>query len=489
MADHQSTRGAFAGVGMSETQTSVSKAPAHGIVALVGRPNVGKSTIFNRLCGTRDALVADLPGLTRDRRYGRARLADRTVTLVDTGGLTHETGNVYEQMSSQAMLAIGEADVAVFVTDAREGLAAGDWDIARDLRKRGKVVVVAVNKMDGAPGLVAHEFAALGFGDCCPVSATHGRGLAELAQAVAAGLPEGCAAVESDLPGIRVAVVGRPNVGKSTLINRLLGEERQVVDGTPGTTRDAIDIPFGDYLLIDTAGVRRRGRVEAGPRMQRTVEKFSIVKTLAALERAQVAVVVVDAAEGVVEQDLHVLDYAIDAGAGIVLAVNKWDGLDKDQRRGARASVERRLAFAPWIQVRYLSALHGRGVKSLIGIVSNVYRAGDFDVQTAELNRILADATADHPPPLVQGRAIKLRYAHKGGDHPPTVVVHGNRTEALPDSYRRYLVNRYRDELDLVGVPVRLETRTTRNPYAGRRNELTRRQIKRRRRVIRHSSS
>ncbi|MDE0662207.1 MAG: ribosome biogenesis GTPase Der [Gammaproteobacteria bacterium] len=470
------------------SQAGARRVASQGVVALVGRPNVGKSTIFNHLCGTRDALVAGLPGLTRDRRYGRARLADRSVTLIDTGGLTHDTGNVYEQMSNQAMLAIDEADVAVFVTDAREGLASGDGDIARDLRKRGKAVVVAVNKIDAASGLAVHEFAALGLGDCWPVSATHGRGMAELADAVAARLPDADAASEGDLPGIRVAVVGRPNVGKSTLINRLLGEPRQIVDSSPGTTRDAIDIPFGDYLLIDTAGVRRRGRVEAGARMQRTVEKFSIVKTLAALERAEVAVVVVDAREGVVEQDLHVLDYAIDAGAGIVLGVNKWDGLDKDARAAARRSVERRLAFAPWIPLRYISARYGRGVKSLLGIVSKVYRAGDFDVQTAELNRILADATAAHPPPLVQGRAIKLRYAHKGGAHPPTVVVHGNRTEALPPDYRRYLVNRYRDDLGLVGVPVRLETRTTRNPYAGRRNELTRRQIKRRRRVIRHGS-
>ena len=478
---------------MSETRSSgfqagANRADAPAVVALVGRPNVGKSTIFNRLCGTRDALVADLPGLTRDRRYGRADLAGRTVTLVDTGGLTHETGSVYEQMSNQAMLAIGEADVAVLVVDAREGLAAGDWEIARDLRKRGKAVVVAVNKIDGVPAAAVHEFAALGFADCCPVSAAHGRGMVELADAVAKHLPETRPEYEADQAGIRVAVVGRPNVGKSTLINRLLGEERQVVDSNPGTTRDSIDIPFGDYVLIDTAGVRRRGRVESGPRMQRTVEKFSIVKTLAALERAEVALVVVDAREGVVEQDLHVLDYAIDRSAGIVLVVNKWDGLDKDERGRARASVERRMAFAPWIRLHYVSALRGRGVKSLLGTVSNVHRAGEFDVQTGELNRILAEATTNHPPPMVQGRAIKLRYAHKGGDHPPTIVVHGNRTEALPDSYRRYLVNRYRDELDLTGVPVRLETRTTRNPYAGRRNELTRRQIKRRRRVIRHGS-
>ncbi len=478
------------GVGMPETQTpDARRCAADGVVALVGRPNVGKSTIFNRLCGTRDALVADVPGLTRDRRYGRARMADRTVTLIDTGGLTHETGNVFEQMSSQAMLAIAEADVAVLVTDASDGLVAADADIARDLRRRGKDVVVVVNKMDGAPAAAVHEFTALGFGECCPLSAAHGRGIADMVGTVAARLPAVGTGIESALPGIRVAVVGRPNVGKSTLVNRLVGQERQVVDSEPGTTRDAIDIPFGDYLLIDTAGVRRRGRVEAGAPTQRTVEKFSIVKTLAALERAEVAIVVVDATEGVVEQDLHVLEYAIDAGAGVILAINKWDSLESDARKRARASVERRLSFAPWIQVRYVSARQGRGVKSLLGMVSGVYRSGAFDVETADLNRILEQATTDHPPPMVQGRAIKLRYAHKGGDHPPTVIVHGNRTEALPVSYRRYLVNRYREALNLVGVPVRLETRTTRNPFAGRRNELTRRQIKRRRRVIRHRSS
>ena len=459
------------------------------VVALVGRPNVGKSTLFNRLCGSREALVANHPGLTRDRRYGRAALAGRDVTLIDTGGLTHEGGNILEQMASQAGFAIDEADVALFITDAREGLAEGDWDIARDLRKRGKEVVVAVNKMDGVPEATVGEFAALGFGDCCPVAASHGRGVGELARTVAARLPDATPSTEADHPGIRVAVVGRPNVGKSTLINRLVGEDRQVVDSKPGTTRDAIDIPLGDYLLIDTAGVRRRGRVEASPRDRRTVEKFSIIKTLAALERAEVAVVVVDAREGVVDQDLHVLDYAAAAGAGMVLAVNKWDGMDRAEKARARGSVERRLTFAPWIPVQYLSARFGRGVPSLLKVVDRVHRAGTFDVRTAELNRILASAVGDHPPPMVQGRPVKLRYAHKGGEHPPTVIVHGNRTDVLPDSYRRYLANRYRDELDLVGVPVRLETRTAENPFAGRRNELTRRQIKRRRRVIRHGSS
>lgn len=478
---------------MPDPETSFPRASgdrgaASAVVALVGRPNVGKSTIFNRLCGTRDALVADTPGLTRDRRYGRAELAGRPVTLIDTGGLTGEADNVLEQMSNQAMRAIAEADIAVLVTDAKEGLTGRDRDIAQDLRKHGKEVVVAVNKTDRAPVASVHEFAELGFGDCCPMSAVHGRGLFEFARMVAKRVPEAGPAVGADLPGIRVAVVGRPNVGKSTLVNRILGEHRQVVDSKPGTTRDAIDIPFGEYLLIDTAGVRRRGRVAAGPPMQRAVEKFSIVKTLAALERAEVAVLVADAAEGVVEQDLHVLDYAIDAGAGVVLAVNKWDGLDAGEKARARGSVERRLAFAPWIPVRYVSARDGRGVKPMLEVVSRVFRSGEFDVPTAELNRILAAASTDHPPPMVRDRAIKLRYAHKGGDHPPTVVVHGNRTEALPDSYRRYLVNRYRDELDLVGVPVRLVTRTTRNPYAGRRNELTRRQVKRRRRIIRHGA-
>ena len=478
---------------MKNTQTELPAAKPHrdshgAVVALVGRPNVGKSTLFNRLCGARDALVADYPGLTRDRRYGRAELAGRRVTLIDTGGLARDAGGVFEQMATQVAFALTEADMVVLVTDAREGLTGRDAEIAVDLRKRGLTVVVAVNKMDGVPETAAHEFAELGFAASCPVSATHGRGLAEFAQAVASRLPTAQAEDMHEPPGIRVAVVGRPNVGKSTLINHLLGENRQVVDAAPGTTRDAIDIPLGDYLLIDTAGVRRKGRVESGARAQRTVEKFSIVKTLAALDRAQVAVLVVDGQEGVVDQDLHVLNYAIEAGAGIVLAVNKWDGMDTSHKAQTRTSVQRRLVFAPWIPVRYLSALRGRGVKRLLKDVDDIHRAGTFDVNTAELNRILAEAIRDHPPPMVRARAIKLRYAHKGGEHPPTIVVHGNRTEALPESYRRYLANRYRDELALVGVPVRLETRTTENPFAGRRNELTRRQIKRRRRVIRHRS-
>lgn len=470
----------------SPTQ-SVRPTPA-AVIALVGRPNVGKSTLFNRLCRGRDALVADQPGLTRDRHYGHATLAGRAVTLIDTGGLTDERGTVFEHMATQVDFALREADLALLVTDARDGLTEGDREIARHLRRHEMGVAVAVNKIDGAPGDVVHEFAALGFADPHAVSAAHGRGIAMLAEDLAARLPDPANDESEELPGIRVAIVGRPNVGKSTLANRLVGAHRQVVHDRPGTTRDAIGIPFGNYLLIDTAGVRRKGRVDAGRGIQRAIEKFSIVKTLGALDRSEVAIVVVDGHEGIVDQDLHILDYAMESGAGAVLAVNKWDAIDAAGRRRAKAAVERRLPFAPWIPVRYLSGLTGRGVKALFGVIDDIHRAGGFEVTTSEVNRVLAEAVRDQPPPSVGARPIRLRYAHKGGSHPPSVVVHGTRTDALPANYRRYLANRYRDEFELTGVPVRIELRTSENPFAGRRNPLTRRQRKRRQRVIRHRS-
>ena len=431
--------------------------------------------------------MANQPGLTRDRHYGQATVAERVVTLIDTGGLMDERGSVFEQMATQVDIALAEADLAVLVTDARDGLTEGDREIARHLRRHDMSVVVAVNKVDGAPADVVHEFAALGFAEAYGVSAAHGRGIAALAEDLVARLP--AAEDRAEEPrGVPVAIVGRPNVGKSTLANRLVGAERQVVHDRPGTTRDAIDIPFGKYLLIDTAGVRRKGRVDAGRGVQRAIEKFSIVKTLAALDRAEVAILVVDGFEGIVDQDLHILEYAVESGAGVVLAVNKWDAVDSAGRRRAKAVVERRLSFAPWIPVRHLSGLTGRGVKALFGIVDDIHRAGGFDVATSDVNRVLAEAVRDQPPPSVGARPIKLRYAHKGGSHPPSVVVHGTRTEALPASYRRYLANRFRDEFRLTGVPVRIELRTSENPFAGRRNPLTRRQLKRRQRVIRHTS-
>ena len=503
--------------------------------ALVGRPNVGKSTLFNRLTGTRDALVADVPGLTRDRRYGRAVIEGRPCILVDTGGLLGD-GDLAVLTGRQADVAVAEAHTVLFMVDARDGLTGGDEEIAGRLRKAGSDVVLVVNKIDGQnPHTAEAEFARTGIADRCLISATHGRGVGALREKLATRLPENVEPVEFEgaplakgepsageregaplagkepsageregapLAGkepsageregaplakraIRTAVVGRPNVGKSTLINRLLGEERQVVFDRPGTTRDAIEVPFergGDrYLLIDTAGVRRRGRVDA------TVEKFSVIKALQAMERAHVVIVVVDGREGLVDQDLHVLQYGANAGAGLVVAVNKWDGLDAEERRARRRTVERRLQFVPWAPVHTISALFGRGVGRLMKDVKAVYRAGAFDVGTMPLNRILQGLVQAHPPPAARGRQIKLRYAHKAGDHPPRIIVHGNQTNALPASYVRYLENGFREALNLVGNPVKLELRTGVNPYAGKRNELTRRQRLRRKRVMRHA--
>ena len=464
------------------------------VVGLVGRPNVGKSTLFNRLCGTRNALVADYAGLTRDRQYGAATFGARRVTLIDTGGLADpdvhpDNVAVFGSVDAQVESALDEADLVVLVVDACTGIATADEDIAMRLRRRGAVVVLAVNKVDAAGTAAIHDFAKLGFAEALPIAAADGRGFPALIRAVGAHLPPEPENGEPEAPDpddrVRVALVGRPNVGKSTLVNSLLGEARQIVHDIPGTTRDAIDIPFGRYLLIDTAGVRRKGRTPSGPGTA-MVEKFSIVKTLDALDRAQVAILVTDAGEGIVDQDLHVLDYAVQAGAGVVVAVNKWDALTADARQRARSSVDRRLSFAKWISVRYISALRGRGTSALTADIDAVHRAGALDVSTSELNRVLADAVRDHAPPTVRSRPVKLRYAHKAGAYPPRIVIHGNQTEALPSSYRRYLAGRFRTALGLVGVPVVIETKTAENPYAGRPNPLNRRQLKRRARLIRH---
>ncbi|MCZ6890636.1 MAG: ribosome biogenesis GTPase Der [Gammaproteobacteria bacterium] len=469
-------------------------------VALVGRPNVGKSTLFNRLTGRRDALVADRPGLTRDRQYGRADIDGEAVIVIDTGGLLGDLGDVSFLMEDQVQQAVDEADVVIFMVDARDGLTAIDQDIAIDLRRRGASVLLVANKIDGAREDVAmSEFAILGLDTPLLLSAVHGHGMAELRSTLTADLstqrarametgdtestPDGMRDPISAV-GIKVAVIGRPNVGKSTLVNRLLGEERQVVFAEPGTTRDAIFVPFvsgeRDYVLIDTAGIRRKGKVSD------MVEKFSVIKTLRALDQAQVAMLLVDAREGVVEQDLHLMEYAMDAGTGLVLVVNKWDGLTRYERDMAKATLDRRMNFAPWVPIRFVSALHGTGVGHLMRHVDRVYDAGAFDVQTAQLTRVLTRALVDHPPPLVRGRAIKLRYAHKVGDHPPSVLLHGNQTERLPASYLRYLENRFREAFDLVGMPIKIECRTSTNPFAGKKNVLTRRQKIRRKRIIRH---
>ena len=457
------------------------------VVALVGRPNVGKSTLFNRLTAARNALVANRPGLTRDRQYGRAEIHGRGVTLVDTGGLLGPAAVMSDLVTAQVDAAVAEADAVLLMVDARTGLTPGDGEIAIDLRRRGANVVLVANKIDGVAAEAAQaDFAALGFGVPILVAAVHGRGVGTLKAALAATLQLDAREEDDALGekgGPRVAIVGRPNVGKSTLSNRLLGVERQIVSDQPGTTRDAIEAAFERngrrYALIDTAGVRRRGRVTD------FVEKFSVAKTLEALERANVACVLIDAREGLVEQDLHLVSYAASAGASLILAANKWDGLDAAERAAAKAGIERRTRFAPWMPVTFLSALKDTGVKRMLKLIDAVYASRRLAASPAELTRLLEQATAAHAPPNVGHRAIKLRYAHKAGDEPPTIVVHGNRTSALPAAYVRYLENFYREQLGLLGAPVKIELRTGENPYAGKGNALTRRQRLHRRRVIR----
>ncbi|MBH80552.1 MAG: ribosome biogenesis GTPase Der [Gammaproteobacteria bacterium] len=455
--------------------------------ALVGRPNVGKSTLFNRLTRRRDALVADVPGLTRDRRYGLVRLDEGACNLVDTGGLFGGSGDLQSALEQQAELALDECDAVLFLVDAREGLCAADEEIALRLRRLDKPVIVVVNKIDGArEDTAGAEFSSLGFGELAMVSAAHGKGIAGLIGLMSPFLDQTPPAEPTiDGDAIRVAIIGRPNVGKSTLANRLLGEERQIVFDAPGTTRDAIEIPFTaesgtDYVLIDTAGVRRKGKVEGA------AEKFSVVHALQAMEHAHVVILVLDAREGVVDQDLHILSYAAEAGCGVLVAINKWDGLSAAQKQATSAAADRRLAFAPWIATQKISALHGTGVGHLLDALNRVYRGGEFDVSPSQLTRLMKRLVSAHPPPAVRGRPVKLRYAHKAGSHPPRIVIHGNQTPSVPASYVRYLENGFRDALKLSGNPVVIELRSGENPYAHKKNPLTQRQLNRRRRLITH---
>lgn len=459
------------------------------VIALVGRPNVGKSTLFNRLTRTRDALVADYSGLTRDRKYGRALLDGHPFLVIDTGGLTGGEEGVDAAMAGQSKAAIAEADVVFFMVDSTTGLAASDQAVADLLRRTDKPVWLIANKIDGQnEDVVLGEFYQLGFGDPIPIAASHGRGVGALSDLVLShfGLldqePLDDSVQWRDAPGIRIGVVGRPNVGKSTLVNRMLGEERVVVYDLPGTTRDSIYIPYvrheTTYTLIDTAGVRRRGRVSE------TVEKFSIVKTLQAIEDAQVVILVIDAHEGLVDQDLHLLGTVVDAGRALVVAVNKWDHLSPEARDRIRTVLDRRLNFIPWAKQHFISALHGTGVGDLYRSIHEAHEAATTKFSTNALTRILEDAVADHQPPLVRGRRIKLRYAHQGGMNPPRIIIHGNQTADVPESYRRYLENVFRKVLKISGSPIKIEFKTGENPFAGRKNQLTERQIQRKRRLM-----
>lgn len=486
------------------------------VIALVGRPNVGKSTLFNRLTRSMDALVANFPGLTRDRQYGEARYNERHFIAIDTAGITGEEAGIDAAVAQQSLQAIAEADAVMFMLDARDGLTSTDRELAKELRARNKPVFVLANKIDGVNvDNALAEFSELGFGTIYPTTATHGRGLNPLLDAVFEFFPletpeeeiessveeqevdadgeEGDAADEGEkrpprpLSGIKMAIVGRPNVGKSTLVNRLLGEERVVVFDQPGTTRDSVYIRYereGDtYTLIDTAGIRRRKNVSE------TVEKFSIVKTLKAIDDAHVVVLVMDASEGIVDQDLHLLGHVIEAGRAVVVALNKWDGLDASHKKTIKTDLERRLQFIDYAEIHFISALHGTGVGHLYESVDSAYRSATQKLQTHKLTGILEKALFDHQPPMVNGRRIKLRYAHSGGMNPPLIVVHGNQTEKVPVAYQRYLEKTFRRELKLVGTPIRIEFKTSDNPYEGKRNQLTERQIQRKRRLMKHVKS
>ena len=442
------------------------------VIALIGRPNVGKSTLFNFLTRSRDALVADVPGLTRDRQYGFGKVGPRPYVVVDTGGLDGDEQGIKGPMARQTLKAVEEADATVFLVDGRAGLTHADQAVINQLRPLGKTVYLAVNKTEGMRAeLVTAEFHALGLGEPHAIASAHGDGIAAMMQVVLGAMPEEEAEPPAEAERIHVAVIGRPNVGKSTLINRLLGEERMVTFDQPGTTRDSVFVPFErdgkSYTLIDTAGVRRRARVDD------MVEKFSIVKTLQAIDRAEVVIAVLDASEGITEQDASLLGLAVQRGRALVLAVNKWDGLDADQRAHVRRTLDLKLPFLDFARLHFISALHGTGVGDVMVSVNKAYRAAMREMGTAELTKVLEAAIVQHQPPMIAGRRIRLRYAHQGGRNPPVIVVHGNQTDKAPDAYRRYLAGVYREAFDLWGTPVRIELRSGANPYDKDRKKTT----------------
>jgi len=453
------------------------------VLALVGRPNVGKSTLFNRLTRSRDALVADFPGLTRDRQYGDGIVGSRPYIVIDTGGLSGEEEGIDSEMAAQALLAIEEADAVLLLVDGRAGLTPGDAVILKHLRRTQKSTFLIVNKSDGLDEDIAlADFYGMGLDHLFAISASHGRGVRRMVDAVLQSFPPETDALEDDpAEGIRIAVAGRPNVGKSTLVNRMLGEERVVVYDEPGTTRDSVSIPYerhGErYTLIDTAGIRRRGKTTE------TVEKFSVVKSLQAIERAHVAVMVIDARTGVVEQDLHLLGYIIDAGRALVIALNKWDGMDLEQKEKIKSDIRRRLGFADFARIHFISALHGTGVGDLYPSIKKAYDSAHRELPTNQLTLILQRAVEDHAPPSINNRRIKLRYAHTGGHHPPIVVIHGKQTDSLPRHYLRYLEKTFRKALDLEGTPIRIQLRSDENPYIKHEEGLTPQQVAKKRRI------
>lgn len=454
------------------------------VVALVGRPNVGKSTLFNRFTRTRDALVADLPGLTRDRQYGHANLNEHPFIIIDTGGITGGEVGVDGLMAEQSMQAVKEADITLFIVNAREGLTVTDELFARQLRLEDREIHLVVNKVDGLDqNTVLSDFYSLGFESISAIAASHGRGVNRLINNVI--LPavkdkieeKGEQETEQEQGerdpklGPKLAIIGRPNVGKSTLVNRMLGEERVVVYDLPGTTRDSIYIEMErrekKYTLIDTAGVRKRGKVKEA------VEKFSVLKTLQAINDANVVIMIFDAREGITEQDLNLLGFAIDAGRSLVLGINKWDNMSEDKRIDVKEAIGRRLQFADFARVKYISALHGTNVGHLWEAVDEAYAGARVDMSASKLTRILELVVSKHQPPAKGRFKAKLRYAHPGGHNPPRIVIHGNQTKSLPKSYIRYLEKSFREALKVVGTPIKFELKESENPFKDKKVKVT----------------
>jgi len=474
------------------------------VIAILGRPNVGKSTLFNALTRSRQAIVADEPGITRDRLYGEGKVGPYSFIVIDTGGVGAEnsladaTLDVMQQTEAQAFQAAKDADAILLMVDAQSGRLPDDDKMVEQLRRLKKKVYLVVNKVDGIrEDTACLDFYEMGIGEPYPIAASHGRGLTGLMDNVFRDIPQKVRRDNADNTdvienivlndaAIRVAIIGRPNVGKSTFVNSILHEERVLVADLPGTTRDSIFIPFErggkHYTLIDTAGVRRKSRVSEG------VEKFSVIKTLQAIEYSQVCVFMIDAQEGVTEQDLHLLDFIVDAGKALVVGVNKWDGelkaLTVAEKNRVKDTLTRRLGFVDFAPMHFLSALKGTGIRTLFASVQKVYHSATKTLSTPELTRILQDAVKAHEPPPINGRRIKLRYAHPGGHNPPVIVIHGNQVERLPDSYQRYLMSTFRSVLRLSGTPIRLELKSSENPFAGRVNLLTPRQERKKKRLM-----
>jgi len=472
------------------------------VVALVGRPNVGKSTLFNRLMRSRNALVADYPGLTRDRQYGKAEVEEHPFIVIDTGGINGDEEGIDVLMAEQSLMAIEEADAVLFLVDARDGLTSADYGIADYLRKQDKKIFLVANKVDGidADSAIA-EFYSLSLGEeVHKIAAAHGRGVTQLLTLALTPHIEGLGQAKADVVNeefdgfsneeldaelseaelkkqieqapkendtIKLAIIGKPNVGKSTLTNRILGEERVVVFDAPGTTRDSVYIPMEhkgrSYTLIDTAGIRRRKNVTD------VVEKFSVIKTLRAIEDSNVCLLIIDAREGITDQDLSLLGFILESGRSLVLAVNKWDGLEDHVKDRIKTELDRRLGFIDFAKIHFISALHGTGVGHLYESVEEAFVSATKRISTAMVTKILDMAVFDHQPPMHNGRRIKLKYAHAGGYNPPIIVIHGNLAKKLPSSYKRYLMNYYRKSLKIMGTPIRIEFRETANPFAGKK--------------------